>query len=65
MVNNGPLLRGVSAKDGKKDSFICGLNWFINNGLKLQINYAYEEFTYRLLNNRSISGLGFRMQFSF
>jgi len=65
MINNGPLLRGVSAKDGKKDSFVFGLNWFINSGLKLQINYAYEEFTYRLLNNRSLSGIGFRMQFSF
>lgn len=65
MMNNGALLRGVSARDGKKDTFVCGVNWFVNKSLKLQFNYAYEEFTYRLLNSRALSGVGFRIQFSF
>lgn len=63
MLNNGSLLTGVSVRDGEKDALVCGINWLVNSNLKFQINYAYEQFTYRLLNFRKISGFGFRVQF--
>jgi len=65
LLNNGALLRGISTYDGKKDAVTFGVNWLVNKFLKLQINYAYEEFKYRIPDNRKISGIGARIQFLF
>ena len=65
IMNEGPLLRGVSSKDGKKKATVFGLNWFISKNLKLQVNYAKEEFTYRLMDTKILTGFGFRMQIAF
>lgn len=65
ITNTGPLLRGVSQSDGKKSSYNLGINWFINNNIRLQLNYACENFSYRIFKDRSISAIGLRTQFEF
>lgn len=63
--NEGPLLRGVSQADGVKDSYNLGINWFIGDKIRLQLNYSYEKFSYRVYNDRRISAIGLRSQFEF
>jgi len=67
LKNRCPLLMGVSICDGEKNAAVLGLNWFINDSLKFQLNCAYEDFKYRDLgqSDKKILGLGFRIQFSF
>lgn len=65
ITNEGPLLRGVSQCDGEKKSYNLGINWFINNKVRLQLNYANEKFSYRMFNDRSVSAIGLRTQFEF
>ncbi|HIH2763091.1 MAG TPA: porin [Candidatus Azoamicus sp.] len=66
ITNEGPLLRGVSQADGIKDSYNLGINWFIGDKIRLQLNYSYEKFSYRIYNgDRRISAIGLRTQFEF
>lgn len=65
ITNEGPLLRGVSQADGVKDSYNLGLNWFIGDKIRLQLNYSYEKFSYRIYSDRDISAIGLRTQFEF
>ncbi|HFL8824133.1 MAG TPA: porin [Candidatus Azoamicus sp. OHIO1] len=67
LLNECSLLRGVSNYDGEKDAFVFGINWIFNKSLKMQINYAYEDFKYRVSesDNRKVSGIGLRIQFLF
>lgn len=67
LLNKRPLLRGVSNYDGEKHAIVFGINWILNLNFKLQINYAYEDFKYRVSesDSRKISGIGLRVQFLF
>lgn len=65
ITNEGPLLRGVSQADGIKDSYNLGINWFIGDKIRLQLNYSYEKFSYRIYSDRRISAIGLRTQFEF
>ncbi|HIH2762466.1 MAG TPA: porin [Candidatus Azoamicus sp. MARI] len=65
ITNEGPLLRGVSQADGRKDAYNLGINWFISDKIRLQLNYSYEKFSYRIYSDRRISAIGLRTQFEF
>ncbi|HIH2762164.1 MAG TPA: porin [Candidatus Azoamicus sp.] len=65
ITNDGPLLRGVSQADGIKDSYNLGINWFISDKIRLQLNYSYEKFSYRIHSDRRISAIGLRTQLEF
>lgn len=65
VLNRSSLLKGVDPNDGEKTSFCCGLNWYVHSNVKVQMNYVYEDYAYRVLSQRKVHGVGFRLQFAF
>lgn len=63
MINYGPLLMGYCQTDGKKESLLFGINWFISKNFKLQLNFVVDEFLYCKSPGFQITGVGFRLQF--
>lgn len=62
MINYGPLLMGLCQTDGRKESILFGINWFVTDCLKLQLNCVVDEFMYCKSPGFQIAGIGFRIQ---
>lgn len=63
MINYGPLLMGYCQNDGRKESLLFGVNWFINDKLKIQLNLVIDEFMYCKSPGFQFTGVGLRFQF--
>ena len=62
MINYGSLLMGYCQTDGRKESLLFGINWFINDNVKLQLNCVIDDFLYCKHRGFELVGLGFRFQ---
>ena len=65
ITSKGSLIRGICKTDSKKHTLNLGINWYLNTNIKIQINYAYEMFNYRLMEDKKIHNLGVGIRFSF
>lgn len=64
-TSKNPLISGICKTDAKKHTINIGLNWYFNDKIKIQANYAYESFIYRLIDDKKIHSFGFGLRFSF
>ncbi len=65
VLSRGALLRGICESDGVKSTLVCCFNWFVNKDIKVQFHYTREKFVYRIAGDRTVAGIGFRVQFLF
>lgn len=63
--SKGSLISGVCKTDSLKHMINIGTNWYINKNTQIKINYAYENFIYKLNENKKIHNVGIGIRFSF
>ena len=67
LKSKGPLLRGCSLNDGRKESIVLATNWILNQSFKIQFNAVSEKYYFRDEDkyNHNVAGLGLRFQLLF
>lgn len=64
-TSKNSLLSGVCKTDSKKNTLNAGLNWYLDDNIQIQLNYAYESIIYRLIADKEIQSIGLGIRFSF